>query len=137
MARIRLQISCQSRGQRKGLVSPTFAAANIQKPNPSAMAPTQNCERTHRASVRCAFLSLGEEHFRIGNKFIRKPSRVWITFSYEALSTFQPFIAFTVIAAALLDPLQATIAVIGLISLVLIETSVHPGLAWRLARIFG
>src|SRR5882672_5857727 len=37
--------------------------------------------------------------------------------------------AFAVIAAALLDPLQATIAVCGLVGVVLIHASVHAGLA--------
>ena len=48
MARTRIQISRRSCGQRKRLVNPTFAAANIQKPNPSATAATQNFERTRK-----------------------------------------------------------------------------------------
>ena len=41
------------------------------------------------------------------------------------LLAFQPLIAFTLISATLLYPLEATIAVTGLVRVILIEASVH------------
>src|SRR5262249_40102504 len=49
----------------------------------------------------------------------------------------QPLVAFAVIAAALLDPLQPAIAVGCLVGIVLVEAGVHAGLARRLLGIFG
>ena len=45
------------------------------------------------------------------------------------LLAFQPLIAFTVVSATLLYPLEATIAVTGLARVILIEASVHSCLA--------
>ncbi|WGJ15984.1 hypothetical protein QEV83_06990 [Methylocapsa sp. D3K7] len=45
------------------------------------------------------------------------------------LLAFQPLIAFTVVSATLLYPLEATIAVAGLVRVILIKASVHSCLA--------
>src|SRR5207245_4523340 len=55
----------------------------------------------------------------------------------DARSTLQPLVALAVVAAALLDPLQAAVAVVGLVGIVLIEAGVQPRLAGTLTRIFG
>src|SRR5215510_4350346 len=49
--------------------------------------------------------------------------------STGAVSALEPLVAFAVVAAALFDPLQPTIAVAGLVRIVLIKTRVHAGLA--------
>ncbi len=49
---------------------------------------------------------------------------------------FQALVAFAIVSAPLLYPLEATIAVAGLVRVILIEASVHPRLAGGLARIF-
>src|SRR5215475_282827 len=54
----------------------------------------------------------------------------------SAVSAFEPLVAFAVIAAALFDPLHPTIAIVGLVRVVLIEAGLHAGLAGRLFRIF-
>src|ERR1700737_957164 len=48
----------------------------------------------------------------------------------------QVFGALAVIAAALLDPLQAAIGVTGLVGIVLVDAGVHPGLASGFLGIF-
>src|ERR1700737_383887 len=50
--------------------------------------------------------------------------------------TLQLLGALAVIAAALLDPLQAAIGVTGLVGIVLVDAGVHPGLASGFLGIF-
>jgi hypothetical protein len=45
--------------------------------------------------------------------------------------TFQVLVALAVVATALLNPLETTIGIGGLVGFILIETSVHAGLAGR------
>src|SRR4051812_7262172 len=45
--------------------------------------------------------------------------------------TLKPLVAFAVISAALLDPLQPAIVIASLVRVVLIETRLHAGLAGR------
>src|SRR5262245_10803129 len=60
------------------------------------------------------------------------------TSAYGAIgSALQPLVALAVVAAALLDPLQAAVTVIGLVGIVLIEAGVQPRLAGALAGVFG
>ena len=47
------------------------------------------------------------------------------------------FIAFTVIAATLLDPFQTAIEVVGFVSVVLVEAGVYARLACCLLEYFG
>src|ERR1700674_5529478 len=54
----------------------------------------------------------------------------------ERRLALQLLVALAVIAAALLDPLHAAIAVGGLVGVVLIDTGMHPGLAGGLLGIF-
>src|SRR5689334_6714107 len=49
----------------------------------------------------------------------------------------QPAVALAVVAAALLHPFQAAVAVAGLVQPVLIEAGLPAGLAGRLVAIFG
>src|SRR5437764_12423152 len=49
---------------------------------------------------------------------------------------FQALGAFAVVAAALLDPFQAAIAVAGLVGIVLVDASMHPGPAGALLGVF-
>src|ERR1700753_4204325 len=50
--------------------------------------------------------------------------------------TLQALVAFAVIAAALLDPLQAAISVAGLVDVVLVEAAVHTALAGGFLGVF-
>src|SRR5215471_752028 len=48
----------------------------------------------------------------------------------------QMLVAFTVVAAALLNPLHTAIAAIGLVGVVLVDAGVHAGLAGGLLAVF-
>src|ERR1700748_2998262 len=54
----------------------------------------------------------------------------------ESGCALQALVAFGVVAAALLDPLHAAIAVAGLVGIVLIDAGVHARLAGALLGIF-
>src|SRR4051794_28526795 len=54
----------------------------------------------------------------------------------EGRSALQPLIAFAVIAAALLDPLHAAVAICGLVGVVLIDAGVHASLARAFLGVF-
>ena len=56
------------------------------------------------------------QEIRKARRFTRKLRR----------STLQPPIALAVVTATLLDPAQATIAIVGLVGIVLIKTGVQP-----------
>src|SRR5580704_14166494 len=67
------------------------------------------------------------------------PARRWLRNDLDCYplngSALQLGIALAVVAAALLDPMQAAIAATGLVGVVLIEAGVHPRPAGRLAGI--
>src|SRR5262245_19709724 len=50
--------------------------------------------------------------------------------------TLQMLVAFAVVAAALLNPLHAAVAVTGLVGVVLVDAGVHAGLAGGLLAVF-
>src|SRR5258708_21905377 len=60
----------------------------------------------------------------------RKPLR-------DGASALQPLVAFAVVAAALLNPVETAVAVRALVLVVLIEARVHPRPAGGLLGIFG
>src|SRR5260221_14022523 len=55
----------------------------------------------------------------------------------DGASAFQPLVAFAVVAAALLNPVETAVAVRALVLVVLIEARVHPRPAGGLLGIFG
>src|SRR6516164_10744087 len=50
--------------------------------------------------------------------------------------SLQALVAFTVIAAAFLNPVQPTIAIVAFVCIILVKTGVHSRLPGGLARIF-
>src|SRR5260221_14540079 len=58
--------------------------------------------------------------------------RVW----WKGSLAFQLLVALAIIAAALLDPLQAAVTVGGLVGIVLIDAGMHPRLAGGFLAVF-
>src|SRR5215471_2525145 len=75
----------------------------------------------------------GDEHtHRLDTRYICK-SRV----SCSSTSTFQPLVAFAVVAATLLNPVETAIAVAALVLVVFIKACMHARLAGGLGGILG
>src|SRR5258708_19471717 len=72
----------------------------------------------------------GEEPRPLAPMRDRKPLR-------DGASAFQPLVAFAVVAAALLNPVEAAVAVGALVLVVLIEARMHPRPGGGLLGIFG
>jgi hypothetical protein len=58
-------------------------------------------------------------------------------FSFSSSRPLKAFIAFTVIAASLFNPLQSTVATVHFVSTVLVQTGLHSCLPGGLTRVLG
>src|SRR5258705_3488130 len=98
------------------------------------MTTGSSCRRSIRVSVhhrKCSALALCEWRRNCSSRISTTPAAP----SREA-SALQLLGALAVIAAALLDPLQAAIGVGGLVGVVLIDAGVHPPFASAFLGIF-